>query len=279
MKRSSPRRSLLALRPVPLSHHRKPDETGASLVEFAIILPVFAVMLFGMIQFGLTFAGWDQLRNAVQTGARLAANNAVTTPGTNCAQVDPGSNMICQISLLIGAPVGTSPTPVAGLAIPAPYTCTLTASAPSSGASLQACTASQGGDGYAWLDGYYVFDDGQWLQIVASSSPSSGQIPDSEAFQYGAQTWTCTGTQGANCTGLSTTDASGTPELGSDNIAIAIQADELEVCAQRRVISFTALPGLQDVHLSTSSTFYIPAPSPLCGSSQACTYPSGSACG
>ncbi len=48
---------------------RRREEAGASLVEFAIILPVFALMLFGMIQFGLAFAGWDQLRNAVQTGA------------------------------------------------------------------------------------------------------------------------------------------------------------------------------------------------------------------
>ena len=49
-------------------YRRRRVEAGASLVEFAIILPVFALMLFGMIQFGLAFAGWDQLRNAVQTG-------------------------------------------------------------------------------------------------------------------------------------------------------------------------------------------------------------------
>ena len=46
----------------PGRRHR--DESGATLVEFALILPVFAVMLFGMIQFGLAFTGWDQLRNA-----------------------------------------------------------------------------------------------------------------------------------------------------------------------------------------------------------------------
>ena len=38
--------------------HRPCRQAGASLVEFAIILPIFALMLFGMIQFGLGFAGW-----------------------------------------------------------------------------------------------------------------------------------------------------------------------------------------------------------------------------
>ncbi len=91
--------------------------TGASLVEFAIILPVFALMLFGMIQFGLAFAGWDELRNAVQTSARVEANNGVTS-SPNCGQPDPGSNLVCQVALSIGAPVDTAPTPLDNLTVP-----------------------------------------------------------------------------------------------------------------------------------------------------------------
>ncbi len=75
-------------------------------MEFAIILPVFALMLFGMIQFGLAFAGWDELRNAVQTSARLAANSEVILSDPNCGQPDPGSNLLCQVALSIGAPRG-----------------------------------------------------------------------------------------------------------------------------------------------------------------------------
>ncbi len=90
--------------------HRRPDENGASLVEFAIILPVFALMLFGMIQFGLGFAGWDELRNTVQNGARLAATNEANPSEVNCGQSDPGQNMVCQIALLIGDPLDTSQT-------------------------------------------------------------------------------------------------------------------------------------------------------------------------
>ena len=71
----------------------RPDDAGASLVEFAIILPVFVLMLFGMIQFGLGFAGWDELRNAVQTGARLAANDDVNPSDPNCGRTNPTQQM------------------------------------------------------------------------------------------------------------------------------------------------------------------------------------------
>ena len=54
-----------------ISRRRGSDETGSVLVEFALILPIFAAMLFGMIQFGLVFAGWSSFRNSVETSARM----------------------------------------------------------------------------------------------------------------------------------------------------------------------------------------------------------------
>ena len=228
------------------------DDTGASLVEFAIILPVFALMLFGMIQFGLAFAGWDELRNAVQTGARLAVNNVVN-PDANCGQTDPGSNVVCRVSLLIGAPLDTSPTPVeTSLDIPPSYTCS---------SPLASCTGHGPGGGYAWLDGYYIFTGGQWLQIVNSSSLSSGQITDTEAFQDGVGIWTCSPSGGPSCPAISTNvTGQATGSLGSDNIAVNVDEtpNQIQVCAQRQIISFTAFPGLQNLHISTTSSFYIP---------------------
>ncbi|HXW80588.1 MAG TPA: TadE/TadG family type IV pilus assembly protein [Acidimicrobiales bacterium] len=99
---------------------RRRDESGAALVEFALILPVFALMLFAMIQFGLAFAGWDELRNAVQTGARMASMGQTGSAGTDCPDIDqyrhthPHPNastreMVCEIELnLIGQPLGTA---------------------------------------------------------------------------------------------------------------------------------------------------------------------------
>jgi hypothetical protein len=320
---------------------RRRDQAGASLVEFAIILPVFALMLFGMIQFGLAFAGWDELRNAVQTGARMTVNNNDINNNPNCAQIDAGSNMVCQIALLIGSPVDTSPTLVEpNVLIPPAYICTYplqSCSGPSGGYSwldghyifdtgqwlqivnstypssaqisdneafhdgvgawtcattsnstctsvinsgtsqtqgslgnllippaysctypLQSCTGSSGG--YAWLDGYYIFDSGQWLQIVNSTYPSSGQISDNEAFHHGVGAWTCATTSGSTCTSVINSGTSQTQgSLGSDNLTINVEPtnSQVDVCAQRQVVSFTALPAIQAVHISTTSSFYL----------------------
>ena len=146
----------------------------------------------------------------------------------------------------------TAPTPLATLAIPLDsmgnpeYTCT---------PPLQSCTGA--GGGYAWLDGYYIFESGQWLQIVKGSAPTSGQINDTQAFDDAVGTWSCAS---SNCSTIAT-NVTGQNQnaLASDNIAINVDTTpyQLQVCAQRQIVSFTALPGLQALHLSTSSTFYL----------------------
>jgi Flp pilus assembly protein TadG len=49
------------------------DERGQALVELAIVLPVLAMLLFGLIQFGVTFNHYLSLTDAVRSGARSAA--------------------------------------------------------------------------------------------------------------------------------------------------------------------------------------------------------------
>ncbi len=112
--------------------------------------------------------------------------------------------------------------------------------------------------GYSWLDGYYIFNGGNWLQIVNSTAPNSGQITDTQAFDGAVGTWSCAS---SDCSSIAT-NVTGQNQnaLGSDNIAISVETtpDQLQVCAQRQIISFTALPGLQNLHISTTSSFYIP---------------------
>lgn len=258
------------------------EEVGASLVEFAIILPVFALMLFGMVQFGLAFTGWDQLRNAVQTGARLATSDAATTPGPDCGQVDAGSNMVCQVALLIGSPVDTNPVPLGSLSIPSSYNCTLTANASPNGSPPPSCTSSDGSNGYAWLDGYFIHESGQWLQVVANSSPAAGQISDSRAFEEGVDQdqWVCSPAQSGISCAISTSSGQSNGRLGSDNVTIAQSNQLVEVCAQRQVASVTALPALQHIRLSTSSTFYMQTNLSYCPAGQPCgESPGGLTCG
>ena len=48
-------------------------EKGASAVEFAIILPILVLLVFGIIQFGLVFNKYIAITHAAREGARLAA--------------------------------------------------------------------------------------------------------------------------------------------------------------------------------------------------------------
>ena len=59
---------------------RRPD-TGQALTEFALIAPVFFILLFGIIQFGFLFAGQIALNNAVRETARYAVTIGNATAG------------------------------------------------------------------------------------------------------------------------------------------------------------------------------------------------------
>jgi Flp pilus assembly pilin Flp len=48
------------------------DEDGAAAVEFALLLPLLVLLLFGLIQFGLAFNTRIQATNAAREGARMA---------------------------------------------------------------------------------------------------------------------------------------------------------------------------------------------------------------
>ena len=48
-------------------------EKGTSAVEFAIILPILVMLVFGIIQFGLVFNKYIAITHAAREGVRLAA--------------------------------------------------------------------------------------------------------------------------------------------------------------------------------------------------------------
>jgi Flp pilus assembly pilin Flp len=48
------------------------DEGGAAAVEFALLLPLIVLLLFGIIEFGLAFNTRIQATNAAREGARMA---------------------------------------------------------------------------------------------------------------------------------------------------------------------------------------------------------------
>ena len=52
---------------------RTSDERGQTLVEFAALLPVLCLLLFGIIQFGVAFHDYLTVTDASRVGARKAA--------------------------------------------------------------------------------------------------------------------------------------------------------------------------------------------------------------
>lgn len=87
------------------------DERGASLVEFVLILPLAALILFGLIDFGFVFQGYTQMRNGVQAGARLASQNEAAYEDTASVTCTGGpdantGNLLCSIIAGLGPPTG-----------------------------------------------------------------------------------------------------------------------------------------------------------------------------
>ena len=58
---------------------RRRDRKGASAVEFAVMAPIFALFVFGIIEFGRTMMVQQVLVNSSRVGARLASMPNQTT--------------------------------------------------------------------------------------------------------------------------------------------------------------------------------------------------------
>ena len=80
-----------------LLHH---DESGAAAVEFAMILPLLILLVFGIVQFSLAYNRQQGLHAAAREGARIAS-----LPQTTQTQITSRVN-----SALTGIPFSSSPT-------------------------------------------------------------------------------------------------------------------------------------------------------------------------
>ena len=96
------------------------------LVEFALVLPIFAIMLFGMIQFGLVLGGWASVRNMVQNSARMISIDDITsqtcTPPADITvlsvlTIDAYCTVVNEIGTPVGTAVSSTDLPLVGLLI------------------------------------------------------------------------------------------------------------------------------------------------------------------
>jgi hypothetical protein len=60
-------------------HRRASGDSGATLIEFALIAPVLIALVFGIVDFGWAFNEWIALRQGAREGARQAVTGRVGT--------------------------------------------------------------------------------------------------------------------------------------------------------------------------------------------------------
>jgi Flp pilus assembly protein TadG len=68
---------LAILRPV--AKRQGKGEDGQALVEFALVLPIFLLVLFAIVDFGMAFHAWITVTNSAREGARLGSVHASST--------------------------------------------------------------------------------------------------------------------------------------------------------------------------------------------------------
>lgn len=62
------------------------SQRGQTMVEFAMVLPILCLLLFGVIQFGITFNNYVTLTDAVRAASRKAAVSRQSSTRTSDIQ-------------------------------------------------------------------------------------------------------------------------------------------------------------------------------------------------
>jgi len=84
---------------------RRAPRSGAALVEFAVVAPVFFLLIFGLLEFGRMVMCYQVMTNAVREGARVA-----TVPGTTSTDVTSQVNAALANGFVNGATVTVTPS-------------------------------------------------------------------------------------------------------------------------------------------------------------------------
>jgi hypothetical protein len=71
-----------------MKRFRSKRENGQTMVEFALVLPILLMLLFGVIQFGIAFNNYLAVTDAVRAGARQGSVARYLPPGDRCPSVE-----------------------------------------------------------------------------------------------------------------------------------------------------------------------------------------------
>lgn len=72
-------------------------EKGQSLAEFVLVLPIFLILVFAIIDFGLGFHAWLTVTNSAREGARLGAVRAAAGGACDNDPSTQATNIDCRV--------------------------------------------------------------------------------------------------------------------------------------------------------------------------------------
>ncbi|TET15824.1 MAG: pilus assembly protein [Actinobacteria bacterium] len=84
------------------------SEKGASAVEFALILPILIILVFGIVQFGIAFNNYITITHAAREGARIAAVDLNNPDLENIIIERAFPVQITEDDIVISTPEGTN---------------------------------------------------------------------------------------------------------------------------------------------------------------------------
>ena len=89
--------------------HRRASESGASAVEFALVVPLLLLIVMGVIQYGLWFNDSLNVRQGVREGARLGVvQNYTSYNASTCTATTSMEKLACITRSQVGAVGGTT---------------------------------------------------------------------------------------------------------------------------------------------------------------------------
>ena len=84
------------------------SEKGASAVEFALILPILIILVFGIVEFGIVFNNYITITHAAREGARIAAVDLNNPDLKNIIIERAFPVQITEDDIVINTPEGTN---------------------------------------------------------------------------------------------------------------------------------------------------------------------------
>jgi hypothetical protein len=81
----------------PLKKRIRNGEKGQSLAEFVMVLPIFLILVFAIIDFGMGFHAWITVTNSAREGARLGSVRAPPFGSCDNDPSTPADNIECRV--------------------------------------------------------------------------------------------------------------------------------------------------------------------------------------